>query len=74
MAGTIYKIFRRVDGKATNSLIHMNPLFPQPEYGAEISAKIKNVQLDVGSKSIINTEQSNLHNLNIINSTISIGF
>ncbi|MGM0377136.1 MAG: hypothetical protein ACQEQ0_10195 [Bacteroidota bacterium] len=69
-----YQSVQNIQGQSANPLIHMNPLFPQSEYGAEISAKIKNVKLDVGPRSIINTENNSLQNLNMINSSISVGF
>lgn len=69
-----YQSVQNIRKKPPHPLIYMNPLFPQSEYGAEISAKINNWQLEFGPRSIINTGPNSLQNLNMINSSISVGF
>jgi hypothetical protein len=59
--------------KEKSSFIFMNPMYPQSEAGATISTQIKNIKMDIGPKTIINTE-SNFKNLNMINTKVSIGF
>ncbi|MBN2596271.1 MAG: hypothetical protein JXR82_05755 [Marinifilaceae bacterium] len=61
------------DPRHKSAFIFMNPMFPQSEVGAAISSQMKNIKMDFGTRTIINTE-SYLQNLNMINTKVSIGF
>ncbi len=55
-------------------LLLLNPLFPHTAVGAELSTKINNVQMGLGSKAIFDPQFNSSQHLNLINTKVSIGF
>ncbi|MCT4647217.1 MAG: hypothetical protein N4A74_19670 [Carboxylicivirga sp.] len=55
-------------------LINMNPLFMQSEAGIGLIAKYRNLKLDVGTKTIFDTQFQKSKPLNMMNSKLKVGF
>ncbi|TDN88822.1 hypothetical protein DET49_108146 [Salegentibacter sp. 24] len=54
--------------------IYMHPLFPQTELGTGLKGNFNNVTLDVGARTIFNTQLNSQGPSTILNSKLSIGF
>ncbi|MCU4164945.1 hypothetical protein [Carboxylicivirga caseinilyticus] len=59
---------------ANGSLFHMNPLFMQSDVAASLQAQYNNVKIDVGFRSIFNTQSKNSSPINMINTKMSVIF